>query len=472
MNNPHDLSSAPPNGRRQASDQSVYRRHALRIAFGTTASIFMAACGNPTILKRVVVVPKIVERAIFSERPLFTTRISETFTKTSHPPGPRTSHLTTTQASPQTPRLQLRLAIGPAFDDDLTSSVETLNYAGDFFLERIESGARGQDRIFTQIAAGKLPDILVGIPGSTLAHLAAAGGLARLEPNPSLAKDFIPELLQLGVHNKDLVGIPLFGHPVYLLVNPQRLQAAGLYEPGSTYAELEESAKRMTDPTRYTYGFGVVADIPELETVSRSGGAFTDDSSVAAWQWYINQWQLNETSPPPSAWDGSGDPVTAITSGKVSMAIVHGRALRARASRPSEAQSTCDVAPMVSWPRTKAKNPVHATYVAAGAMADPLARDVTLALASAEQAPPFKGVPAWSPGLYPAAQHAALSSQLLSQDKVMWTRPLTDTTDSGIRTAVLAAAVRSTLIEGTPALTVSQDLRNASAKEHIDNWLG
>ena len=471
MNIPHSLSSGANNGREASSGQNLHRRHALRIAFGTTTSIFMAACGNPTILERVVVVPQIVERAIFSERPVFITQISEAFAKAPPAPRPPTGPLITTQGGPQTPRFRLRLAIGPAFGDDILSNVESLSYSGDFYLERIESGARGRDRLFTQIAAGEMPDVLVGISGSMLARLAASGDLAPLEPNRATTKDFIPELLQLGVHDQQLIGIPMLGHPVYLLVNPQKLQTAGVHEPGATYADLEESAKRMTDPTRYTYGFGVVADIPELETVARSGGAFTDGSSIAAWQWYINQWQLNRTSPPPSAWDGSGDPVTAITSGKVSMAIVHGRALISRASRPPEAQRPCDLAPMVSWPRTTAKNPMYATYVATAAMTDPIARDIAVALASSEHAPPFKGVPAWGPGLYPAAQHAALPSKLLAHDKAMWTRPLTDTSDSSVRTAVLAAAVRSTLIEGNPASVISQDLRNTSAKEHIDNWL-
>ena len=113
---------------------------------------------------------------------------------------------------------------------------------------------------------------------------------------------------------------------------------------------------------------------------------------------------------------------------------------------------------------------MHATYVATSHLADPSARDVAIALAGSAQAAPFNGTPSWSPALDLAAKHAALPPEILDRDKATWTRPLTDTPDSRIRTAVLAAAVRSTLIEGRPADVVNQDVRNTSTKQGIDDW--
>ncbi|HCU72891.1 MAG TPA: hypothetical protein DGO43_03675, partial [Chloroflexi bacterium] len=59
----------------------------------------------------------------------------------------------------------------------------------------------------------------------------------------------------------------------------------------------------------------------------------------------------------------------------------------------------------------------------------------------------------------------------LDRDKVTWTRPLTDTADSKIRTSVLAAAVRSTLIEEIPADVANENVRTISTKQGIDNWV-
>ena len=435
---------------------------------GTTAATAMAACGNQAILERVVVIPKIVERTMFSERPSFVTHT--VLSTTSRPEPSPTNQLSTTELLPTASRVQLRMAIGPAFGNDLYSSVESLNHAGDFVLERIEAGPTAQDRLLTRIAAGKGPDVLGGIPGSLLAHLAASGDLAPLEHATLLSKGFIPEFLRLGTHENQILGIPMLGYPVHLLANPRRLQDSGLQNLGSTYADLEESAKRMTDPTQHIYGFGVVADIPELETVMRSAGTFGKTSSVTAWQWYINQWQLHGTSPSPTAWDGVANPVEAIAAGKISMALVHGRALKTRAALSTKTQRACDVAPVVSWATTAPKNPMHATYVATSHLADPSARDVAIALAGSAQAAPFNGTPSWSPALDLAAKHAALPPEILDRDKATWTRPLTDTPDSSIRTAVLAAAVRSTLIEGRPADVVNQDVRNTSTKQGIDDW--
>ena len=469
MNSPHDLCSAT-NARGKASCRStVNRRHLLRLTLGTTAATAMAACGNQAILERVVVIPKIVERTIFSERPSFVTHT--VLSTTSQTESASANQLSTTESAPTVPRVQLRLAIGPAFGNDLYSSIESINHAGDFVLERIDASTAGQDRLLTRIATGKGPDVLGGVHGSLLARLAASGDLSPLNRSTLLSKGFVPDFLPLGTHDDQILGIPMLAYPVHLLTNPRRLQDSGLQSPGSTYADLEESAKRMTDPTQYLYGFGVVADIPELETVMRAAGTFGTTSSVTAWQWYINQWQLHRTSPAPTAWDGVANPVEAITAGKISMALVHGRALRTRAGLSAKIRSACDAAPLVSWATTKPQNPMYATYVATNVLADPIARDVAIALASPTKPIPYKGMPSWEPAFDSAAKHAGLPPELLDRDKVTWTRPLTDTADSKIRTSVLAAAVRSTLIEEIPADVANENVRTTSTKQGIDNWV-
>ena len=84
--------------------------------------------------------------------------------------------------------------------------------------------------------------------------LDAMEALAPLDTTLGEEHGFLPEMLALGRRDRGLVGMPVSGHPTYLLASRRRLEQGGVADAGATYPELTETARRLTDPRRLPMG--------------------------------------------------------------------------------------------------------------------------------------------------------------------------------------------------------------------------
>ena len=433
---------------------------------GSTATASRAARPTPTVTWTVTptTTPRATPTTTPRATPTTTPRATPTATDITIPNNPRSVRTITPDSSPKVIRVPLRIAVNPRFANRLSTPFESITTPTEIKAEIIDTGPAGLEKLKTLALAGNLPDLLVGVSGDTMFNLEAFTTLSPLDEALNTKHDFLDEMLALGKLNSRLLGLPMSAHPTYLLFSRERFTRAGVYTPGFTFPELEESARRLTDRERHEYGFGVVAGLPELETVARSAGRFPESGhALQAWQWYIDQWQKIRTSPPPSTWDGRGDPAHALIRGRVATMIVHGRALDRLIQLPEEARTDWDIAPMPAWPNLQRRIPLYTTFIAAPG---PTPEQATLQLAAQFAGPAQPqtlsyGTPSWIPALAPAARSARLDLQHLLEARSAWVRPMTDTATWRTRNTVLNAAVHSSLTYGHPASLIGPQLNNA-----------
>lgn len=458
------------------------RRRVLESATAAGAALTLAACGDPIVVERVVLVPKIVEREVVVERPVITERevivekevvvereVIVTRLVTPSPTPSRTPHGTIArpEMTPGPARTTLRAGVSPIFAGQGAPDLGALDANADWTLEMLDAGGPGAKRLLARAAAGDLPDLLIGVPGGLVTALDALELLAPLDAALGVEHALLPEMLALGERERGLMGLPLSGYPTYLLAGRRRLDLAGVAEVGSTYEALGETARRLTDAETYSYGFGVIAGLPELETVAGSAGTFpTDQATVDAWQWYADQWLRQRVSPPPSAWDGQGAAGAAVLSGRIALAVAHGRALSRPAALPPERRDEWEVWPLPSWPEAERRVPMAAAFIAAAQIADSPATDAAAAVASL--APTFDAspaTPAWTPALDDAAERLGLNPDSLLEARDAWRTPTVETIDWQARAVDLDVAVHRSLTLGQPAAAVAAELQGHPAGE-------
>ena len=453
--------------------RGMNRRHLLYVAPSSGLCIVLASCGPLPIVAQRPFESKAAPHTTILDRPVVRTAGGEstatptptlTSTPTATPTGTPTTRTNAPDLSPQAIRVELRIAVTPRFSNRSTTPIESTATHAEIKTEIIEGGPAGLERLKTLAVVGNLPDLLVGIPGNTMFSLDAIAPLSPLDRALDTNHDFLDEMLALGQHNGRLLGIPMSAYPTYLFFSRQRFARAGVSTTSFTFPELEEAARQLTDRERHEYGFGVVAGLPELETVARSAGRFPkSNQALYAWQWYIDQWQKSRTSPPPSTWDGCGDPGHALIRGHVATMIVHGRALDRLTQIPTEARADWGIAQMPAWPNLKRHIPMHAAFVAApGPTPEHVAVQLAAELAGTTYPHTLSyGTPAWIPALAAAAGSAGIDLQHLLEARSTWVRPMTETATWRTRTAALDAAVHSSLTHGQPANVIGPQLNNA-----------
>ena len=448
------------------------RRRVLQSATAAGAALTLAACGAPVVVERVVVVPKVVEREVIVEHrfvieravivekevvienEVVVTRVVTPPPTPSPTPLPTVAAPTATPESPPQPRpVGLRAAISPVLVGDVPPDLSAVGEIADVKLEILDGGGSNSERLLARAAAGDLPDLLIGIPGGLVTALDEVDALAPLDVALGAEHGFLSEMAGLGRRERGLMGMPVSGHPTYLLASRQRLEQGGVADVGATYAALGETARRLTDPETYRYGFGVVSGLPELETVASSAGPFpTGETAVAAWQWYADQWLHERISPPPSAWDGQGAAGEAVTQGRVALAIVHGRALSRLAALPPDAQTEWEPLPLPAWPERERRVPMAAAFIAARSGGDGSALEAAIALAGpARMFDGGPGTPAWTLALDDAAAKVGLDMERLLEARDAWSIPAVETADWRPHVAALDVAVQQSLTLGQPA---------------------
>ncbi len=448
--------------------RGVSRRDALQVGVAAGAALCLAACGAPIVVERVVVVPEVVEREVVVERPVVTERVvivekpviveREVVVTRFVTPPPTAAALT--EPAPEPVKATLSAAINPALARGGPPDLGAIDSTADLKLEVLDRGGDSSARLLARVAAGDLPDLLIGIPGGLVTALDALEALAPMDAALGEDHGFLAEMLALGRRERGLVGLPVSGHPTYLLAGRRRLDLAGVPEVGSTYEALEQTARRLTDPETYTYGFGVIAGLPELETVAGSAGIFpADEAAVHAWQWYADQWLHERTAPPPSAWDGQGSAGEAVLEGRVALTVAHGRALSRLAALPPERRSEWEALPLPSWPEAERRVPMAAAFIAAGQHENGAAADAAVALAGL--APTFNAgpaTPASTPALNDEAARLGLEPDFLLEARDAWWAPIVESAGWQARATDLDAAVHHSLTLGRPAAEVAAEL--------------
>lgn len=441
--------------------RGVSRREVLQVGMAAGAALCLAACGAPVVVERVVVVPEVVEREVVVERPVFLERVvivekpvfverEVVVTRFVTPPPTAAAQ---TEPAPEPVKATLRAAINPVLAPGGPPDLGAISSSADLKLEVLDQGGDSSGRLLARAAAGDLPDLLVGVPGGLVTALDALEALAPMDAALGEDHGFLAEMLALGRRERGIVGLPVSGHPTYLLAGRRRLDLTGVAEVGSSYETLGETARRLTDPETYTYGFGVIAGLPELETVAGSAGTFPgDEAAVDAWQWYADQWLREGVSPPPSAWDGQGAAGEAVLEGRVAMTVAHGRALSRLAALPPERRSEWEAPPLPSWPEAERRVPMAAAFIAAGQGDDGTAADAAVALA--DLAPTFNAgpaTPAMTPALDDEAARLGLELDILLEARDAWRAPIVETADWQARAMDLDVAVHYSLTLGRPA---------------------
>lgn len=457
------------------------RRRLVQAGAPAAAGLALAACGAPIVVERVVAVPKIVEREVVVERPVIIERevivekevvverevvvtrlVTSAPTSTSSPAGQTAS----VEPAPAPVRATLRAAISPAFVGTRAPDLSGLDATADLRLDVLDASGDQSARLLARAAAGELPDLLVGVPGGVMTALDALAMLSPLDAALGAEHEFLPEMLELGRRERGLVGMPVNGHATYLLAGRRRLDQAGVAEVGTTYDALGETARRLTDPETYRYGFGVVAGLPELETVAGSAGAFpAGAAALTAWQWYADQWLQEGVSPPPSAWDGQGGADEALVNGRIAMAIAHGRALSRLAVLPPERRTEWAALPVPSWASARRRVPMASAFVVAGPDAGLPAAEAAVALAGpAGLLDSSAATPAWSPALEDARTRLGLDLDGLLEARGAWAVPIDETAAWQSRGADLDGAVHLSLTLGQPAAEAAADLQAQAAR--------
>ena len=421
------------------------------------------------MVERVVVVPKIVEREIVIERPVITERaviverevvVTRLITPPPTPsPTPRPT-LVIPEQTPQPARPTLRAALSPALVREGEPELRTADLPFDLTLEALDAGADSPTRLLARAAAGELPDLLIGVPGGLVTALDVLDELTPLDAALGTEPEILPEMLALGRRERGLMGLPVSGYATYLLAGRRRLDLAGVAEVGSNYEALAETARRLTDAETYTYGFGVIAGLPELETVAGSAGTFpTDEAAVDAWRWYADLWLHEGLSPPPSAWDGQGAAGEAVLDGRVALTVAHGRALSRLAALPQERRDEWEVLPLPSWPEAERQVPMAAAFIAARQGDDGTAADAAVALAGrASTFDAGPATPALTPALDDEAVRLGLEPDSLLEARDAWRTPIVETPDWHTRATELDVAVHRSLTLGKSAAEVAVPL--------------
>ena len=327
----------------------------------------------------------------------------------------------------------------------------------------------GLSELIDDARTGGVFDVVAGLPGTRLARLAREGLVLALNAWVG-GLDLLPGMERLGRHHQARIGLPLSGYPVFGFVNPHALDRAGVTEPGATYQEWLDTARRLTDREHFTYGWGVVADVPEIESVSTSaGGRFWTGSHVApsdAWQWYADLIHREAVSPPPYAWDGLLGAHSALVEGRIAMTMRSAWVLDDLPSSGAPDAGSWRLVPLPAWDAKRRAVPVAADYVAVASdteHAEAAADVASLLVTEAWPAPGARGLPAWRPAIEQFAAAKGLQPDDLTEAAAHWRRPSLEVPGAELAQSRLLPAIDDVMASGQPVAarmaTLAEELK-------------
>ncbi|MGP4914304.1 ABC transporter substrate-binding protein [Brachybacterium tyrofermentans] len=197
-----------------------------------------------------------------------------------------------------------------------------------------------QTRIQTAITSGQGPDV-VNIGNTWGVSLQATGGLLDLGDDQFEAlggRDrYVPAALATGgAVDTDPTSIPLYGLAYGMYYNVQMFEDAGI-EPPTTWEEMVEAAKALTDTDKDVYGMSLAAGSYTENNhfafinAAQNGAAlntedgkpsFTDDGVVDGIMRYLDLMQEHKVVNPSNAqFDNGTKSVTSFAGGEAAMII-------------------------------------------------------------------------------------------------------------------------------------------------------
>ncbi|WP_422116435.1 ABC transporter substrate-binding protein [Brachybacterium sp. UNK5269] len=197
-----------------------------------------------------------------------------------------------------------------------------------------------QTRIQTAITSGQGPDV-VNIGNTWGVSLQATGGLLELGDAEFEAlggrERFVPAALATGgAEGTDPASIPLYGLAYGMYYNIQMFADAGL-EPPTTWEEMVDAAKQLTDPAAGVYGMSLAAGsytennhfafinaIQNGASLNTEDGkpSFTEDGVVDGILRYLDLMQEHKVVNPSNAqFDNGTMSVTAFANGEAALII-------------------------------------------------------------------------------------------------------------------------------------------------------
>ena len=197
-----------------------------------------------------------------------------------------------------------------------------------------------QTRIQTAITSGQGPDV-VNIGNTWGVSLQATGGLLELGDEQFEAlggRDrYVPAALATGgAEGTDPTSIPLYGLAYGMYYNVKMFEDAGV-EPPTTWEEMVEAAKALTDPEGDVWGMSLAAGSYTENNhfafinATQNGAAlntkdgkpsFTEDGVIDGILRYLDLMQTDKVVDPSNAqFDNGTKSVTAFANGKAAMII-------------------------------------------------------------------------------------------------------------------------------------------------------
>jgi len=194
-----------------------------------------------------------------------------------------------------------------------------------------------QTKLTTQIAGGNVPDTAY-VDTGTVGSFAPRGAIVNLEDYISKSKgvskdDYVDAFREMVSVDGKMYGLPIDGESTGLFYRTGLFEKAGIDGPPTTWAEMEEDAKKLTVPAQKQYGIALFASQYETSYywypfLYQAGGTQTDESDthaafaspegIKAAEFYTG---LNKYSPPDlwasNSWDGR----VSFATGKVGMYI-------------------------------------------------------------------------------------------------------------------------------------------------------
>jgi multiple sugar transport system substrate-binding protein len=143
-------------------------------------------------------------------------------------------------------------------------------------------------KIIAGFQTGKLADVIIAF-GQDIPEFA---GFGMIQPIEEIAGDrikgwkerFVPEILESGMHNGKLYGLPTYVDMAsFLAVDMDALKEAGYDRPPKNWSELREYAKALTKPERPGIAFPattVPVDINIFEGIAYANGARIFDEAT------------------------------------------------------------------------------------------------------------------------------------------------------------------------------------------------
>ncbi|MDA8193541.1 MAG: extracellular solute-binding protein [Thermaerobacter sp.] len=135
----------------------------------------------------------------------------------------------------------------------------------------------------TRFVAGDAADVIYVNNGGESSSFMKNGDLVSLTPYIKKShfpiQDFYPSALSLFESNGQIYGIPKDQSPLALFYNPAMFKAAGITSPPTTWAQLQQDAKLLTNPAQHRYGLVNSAQEPRWAPfIYQAGGSIMNSN--------------------------------------------------------------------------------------------------------------------------------------------------------------------------------------------------